>query len=378
MRSWLALIFRFAGFVVSPVGYLAYKVGQQMSSVSALVMVVAVGCLILGPPDVIELVDVRGDLTAALIDAPTRSEIKEAALLIGLADLRTVAPFTVAGGLAIGRLRTRSPRQSASEGIDLGNVRGGGLQQFRDGEGLVFRPEILRRHAVVVGSTGSGKTTTIMNLAEGAAQLGWSVWFIDAKGDHQNARTFYSSCVRAGIDRIDIAGWPYEPWASWRGDARAIANRVLATQDFTEPYYRETARLALKLATGAPGTGTPSSSADFLDRLSDSWVKRNWKGHALGRQWLDLDPKTPHGTAMRFSGFFSAIGEKLTERLASKTAGPPTSPSMPYRSKKTPMLLGDCCSKISRTGRLGASQATNLRSSTSSLRSLRLQARSPD
>src|SRR4051794_26151572 len=51
----------------------------------------------------------------------------------------------------------------------------------------------LGRHALVLGSSGSGKTETLLKLAHGVARNpGWAVFFIDGKGDRETMRRFYA------------------------------------------------------------------------------------------------------------------------------------------------------------------------------------------
>ncbi len=50
--------------------------------------------------------------------------------------------------------------------------------------GLVFlRPEFGNRHGLVAGATGTGKTVTLMTLAEGFSRIGVPVFMADVKGD---------------------------------------------------------------------------------------------------------------------------------------------------------------------------------------------------
>jgi len=239
-------------------------------------------------------------------------QIQHAIEQVLLVDLLVGAPVA----LSAGSLRRRGERTVVGApadcaAIEFGRVIGGHSPKFVDDGAAVFDTNQLRRHAVVLGSTGSGKTVTTMHLASGAAKLGWSVWYIDAKGDHDNASDFYGACINAGLGSHQITGWPYQSWDAWRGDGRDITNRVLATQDFTEPYYREAARLGIRLAAEAPGNPTPRTSAELLDALSDKAIAKAWRGSPASRTWGDIDKQTRLGVAMHLSGFFGSVGDGL-------------------------------------------------------------------
>ena len=50
--------------------------------------------------------------------------------------------------------------------------------------GQVFlQPQFGNRHGLVAGATGTGKTVTLMTLAEGFSRLGVPVFLADVKGD---------------------------------------------------------------------------------------------------------------------------------------------------------------------------------------------------
>ena len=48
---------------------------------------------------------------------------------------------------------------------------------------VYLQPKYGNRHGLVAGATGTGKTVTLMTLAEGFSRLGVPVFLADVKGD---------------------------------------------------------------------------------------------------------------------------------------------------------------------------------------------------
>ena len=52
-----------------------------------------------------------------------------------------------------------------------------------DDVAVTLLPKLGNRHGLVAGATGTGKTVTLMTLAEGFSRLGVPVFLADVKGD---------------------------------------------------------------------------------------------------------------------------------------------------------------------------------------------------
>jgi hypothetical protein len=117
--------------------------------------------------------------------------------------------------------------------------------------------------------------------------LGWQVLYVDAKGDPASLDRFVAATRRAGARRIEV--FPDVPYDGWRGEPLALLNRLMAVEDFSEPYYRAVTKLLLAEAVKHP-TGAPRSSADLIDRL-----------RARGRG------KEGQGAVARYRGFFEIL-----------------------------------------------------------------------
>ncbi|MET0129856.1 MAG: helicase HerA-like domain-containing protein, partial [Stenotrophomonas chelatiphaga] len=52
-----------------------------------------------------------------------------------------------------------------------------------DDVAVTLLPKLGNRHGLVAGATGTGKTVTLMTLAEGFSRIGVPVFLADVKGD---------------------------------------------------------------------------------------------------------------------------------------------------------------------------------------------------
>jgi hypothetical protein len=77
------------------------------------------------------------------------------------------------------------------DGFEIGrHVEGDKLLPIRRGR-VVMPLARLEKTLLVIGTPGSGKTETLLSLTEGvAASSDWSMFVIDAKGDHRTQRRF--------------------------------------------------------------------------------------------------------------------------------------------------------------------------------------------
>jgi hypothetical protein len=165
----------------------------------------------------------------------------------------------------------------------------------------------------VLGIPGSGKTYTLLRRVWIAARTGMRVVFIDCKGTDPGL-TWQVTCAYRLANPAAIVGyWPAQPLDCWRGDGMAIANRLLAVEDWASEggglYYRRMATLAIQLAC-TPPTGPPRSSADFLRRLDLKKLQALWRGDQTASQDLEqlaADPQVLAGVRGRYSAFFRSL-----------------------------------------------------------------------
>jgi hypothetical protein len=181
----------------------------------------------------------------------------------------------------------------------------------------VVIPEREQRLAMaVLGIPGSGKTYTLQRRVWIAARAGMRVVFVDCKGTDPALAWQVTCAYRLANPGAIVGYWPTQPLDLWRGDGMAIANRLLAVEDWASEgggvYYRRMATLAIQLAC-TPPSGPPRSSSDFLRRLDLKKLQALWRGDETA--WVDLeqlasDPQVLAGVRGRYSAFFRSLSGK--------------------------------------------------------------------
>jgi hypothetical protein len=185
----------------------------------------------------------------------------------------------------------------------------------------------LRSHQVVIGSTGTGKTTLLLRLwaafmagglqrhAYGQARRPLLV-IIDCKGGESSvevaART-RQVLHDAGAARV--AAWPAVPLSLW---ALPPAQLVSTLLDLIEhgtggaAYYTDIMESLVALAIGAP-PGPPSSSAEFLARLDADWLAAAYTaaGDPASAAAARSGKKGIGDVALRFKALWRRLGPGL-------------------------------------------------------------------
>jgi hypothetical protein len=168
----------------------------------------------------------------------------------------------------------------------------------------------------VLGVPGSGKTVTLLRRVWIAARAGMRVIFLDCKGTDPGLAWQVTCAYRLANPAAVVGYWPTQPLDCWRGDGMAIANRLLAVEDWASEggglYYRRIATLALQLAC-TPPSGPPRNSGDFLRRLDLGKLQQLWRNDQTARQDLEqlaADLTVMAGLRGRYSAFFRSLAGK--------------------------------------------------------------------
>lgn len=176
----------------------------------------------------------------------------------------------------------------------------------------------LRYHAVVLGSSGTGKSETLQRVGYGAHKVyRLQVIHLDAKGEtkrddeesEDNAARFVAAMWAAGAHTVKV--FPAQHYNGWQGSPTELKNRLLSVIDFSESaYYGDVASNVLDLALHAPTT--PRNSRHFLANLRLDRLKAIYKNDPLTYQRvLNLDKKLLEQVEMRYQVFFRAVAGQL-------------------------------------------------------------------
>jgi hypothetical protein len=153
------------------------------------------------------------------------------AALIGAAITVTIGRAAIR---ARARLRAAAGAVSAADGVALGVDRTGAAVWLTDHQ--------LSAHGLILGASGSGKTTTLLAILTDHIRRGKPVIAIDLKGSPEFAAALG--------DAAAAAGRPFRVWtpdgpSHWNplehGNATELKDKLIATERFTEPHYQRAA-----------------------------------------------------------------------------------------------------------------------------------------
>src|SRR5580692_6768263 len=186
----------------------------------------------------------------------------------------------------------------------------------------------LRSHQVVIGTTGTGKTTLLLRLWAGFLARGLQLHaahagrrpllvVLDCKGGADSRRV--ADRVRRvlrGAGARSTAVWPDEASLSlWQLPPAELTSTLLDMIEHgtgAAAYYADVMEAIVALAVGAPA-GPPASAADFLARLDAGWLALAYAGPGHGDEAALLRSASRHVTdiALRFRTLFRRLGPGL-------------------------------------------------------------------
>lgn len=145
--------------------------------------------------------------------------------------------------------------------------------------GLGARPVRLSQrelfhHMLILGTTGSGKTTAALTILNQAVAAGWGVVLIDLKGDPENAALLAGAAKSARVKYSQFALTPGERRDTWNplvsGDPSSRMSKVICLSQWTEPYYKSACERFAQMAFVLMERNRVAPSFDSLVALLDN------------------------------------------------------------------------------------------------------------
>jgi hypothetical protein len=200
------------------------------------------------------------------------------------------------------------PRDHRLSAPALGIALDGDLPTWRQGRYVVPPAQLRGKAMAVVGAPGAGKTITLLRLAYVAGRLGRKVCLADCKGTDPTLVGALVAAYRLGNPTARIGSWPDTAMDMWRGTPAQVQSRLLAVEQFTEPFYQRVASAGLRLALTAPDMAPVDGSDELLRRLDPDELAALWEGRPL--QLKDIEAIGTHlaGARLRYADFFAALG----------------------------------------------------------------------
>ena len=200
-------------------------------------------------------------------------------------DRRRAESVTVLDRLRLRRTRRRAQHASTAAASASGEIEVG--WDVRGRATRVSRSE-LAQHALVVGATGAGKTTTLLRIAEALVTQRQGFVVIDLKGDPDIVRRLRQIAERAGRG---VVVWSLDGGAVWNplahGGASELTDKLIALEQWSEPHYQRAAQRYLHTVLSALVDTGQVPSLGEVSRLLDVSALR-----AFAAQQLDPDRAT--------------------------------------------------------------------------------------
>jgi conjugal transfer pilus assembly protein TraD len=109
-------------------------------------------------------------------------------------------------------------------------------------EPFTLADEEVGHHVLLLGATGSGKTTSLLRIAEGAIDRGMAFVAVDLKGSPEVPVRLASIAAASGRQSFR---WSLEGADHWnplgRGDVSELKDKVIGMETWTEPHYKRAA-----------------------------------------------------------------------------------------------------------------------------------------
>jgi hypothetical protein len=186
----------------------------------------------------------------------------------------------------------------------------------------------LRSHQVVIGTTGTGKTTLLLRLWAGFVARGLQLHaagagrrpllvVLDCKGgaDSRRVADRFRRVMRGAGSR-STAVWPDETALSlWDLPPSELTSTLIDMIEHgsgAAAYYTDVMEAVVELAVRAPG-GPPANGADFLRRLDAGWLTLSYAASGQDADAALLRSASRHVSdiALRFRTLLRRLGDGL-------------------------------------------------------------------
>lgn len=152
-------------------------------------------------------------------------------------------------------------------------VRKGAYPLGEDRKGAVVRLPLgidAGKHSLIIGATGSGKTTTVYGSIEANLSVDHGVVVIDPKGDRELVRALRTRAFDLGRPfwqfSLDGESDLWNPLAN--GTPTEVADKLIGAEEWTEPHYKRLyQRYLLAVCTAIRTNGDTPTLAKVVDLL---------------------------------------------------------------------------------------------------------------
>jgi len=162
-----------------------------------------------------------------------------------------IATLAVIGVASVAIAAAKRAAARRAEAITSGYAEGGAVRLGVDerGHSVHLSEQQLAAHALIVGASGAGKTTTLLGILGERISRGLPVIAIDLKGSPAFAHELRTAA--------ELAERPFRLWtpdgpSHWNplahGNATALKDKLIATERFSEPHYQRAAERYIQTA----------------------------------------------------------------------------------------------------------------------------------
>jgi hypothetical protein len=160
--------------------------------------------------------------------------------------------------------------------------------------------------ALAIGGPGTGKSVLDHRVAYLLARQHIHTAVLDPKGGYDGLAFEIVANYLTGWPDARVKLFPQEGFDLWRGTPGELVNRLLQVWDWTEPYWRHVATLALRFALGAPGQPC-TSTAELMRRLSPGVLPDLWRDQPDRRAQIEDMRKDLPGVQVRVANLVAAL-----------------------------------------------------------------------